>query len=263
MREPNVDYTTIPLKCPRCGLHGWVLLSRVDRRFRCKQCRTKFYINLVGDVVLGDPPVRSHAAPPIDPLGAIAATWSRMPRAGRFVLVVAIAVLGVAAVKVLFPRESGIPDELPERARFVGLAFAQNEPARLKELAAPGSYPLVAEWVRLTRPESWDEVLATGAEVQFRVVTSLPNYQKGTAYVLGQIVFISAAGRDGDGTDSAAHEPVGQGAIVVSPRDDSVTPIQDEFPFVTFWLLNKNGAWLLDGERTRKAVNRGRSRSTS
>src|SRR5262245_42656392 len=77
IQDNEVDYLKIPLECPKCGLHGWTLVTRADRRFHCKRCRAKFYIDRRGDITTENPASaqRQSSHRTFDLIGSIAAWW--------------------------------------------------------------------------------------------------------------------------------------------------------------------------------------------
>src|SRR5262245_52799182 len=89
----------LPLDCPKCGMGGRVSFARLNRRFRCRNCRHSFYIDRTGKIAAAG---RLRVVAPPSP--ELITTRRRVPtgRLGLFVQRVPKSiVLGICAVTVM------------------------------------------------------------------------------------------------------------------------------------------------------------------
>jgi hypothetical protein len=241
------DDVYLPLACPKCGNAGQIALSCLNRRFRCKECRTRFYIDNTGNFSLGDPPTQ-HAAGG-DAVGRrraivlswIARIWKLVPRWARWVGLAASIVLlgGIFAVWLLTGRVI-LPDSLSDRAVFVAESFARNEPAQIELLASPESAADVPDLIRKARPDVWKGSLATNLIINASAEIMAEDRTAGTAcvrvaFIIPPTVFSDQARSTGTAR-KAKDKPGG------------------EFNLILFWVLSDQGTWLLDVERSLKAA---------
>jgi hypothetical protein len=201
-------------------MHGWTLVTRADRRFKCKRCHAKFYINLAGDLTAGDPPRPTQPRRgEFDLLGLVARAWWRLPWPARIPAVFAVAAVLVAAAWWLLTSGVTLPDGLTARAKFVGDAFARNDAKRLAAISAPGTSDLAVKWLKAVRSNRWNDVGVADRPVAIDVETITQNHTARFALVQAHVV-----------------------AAPASDEGESGDPEHDvECSLDLFWVLSKDG----------------------
>jgi hypothetical protein len=240
------DDVYLPLACPKCGTTGPIALSRLNRRFRCKSCRSQFYIDKTGNFSLGDPPRDPSAGASggrmrMTAVYWIARFWELLPRWAKWSgLATALALLASVGVMLVLNQPATIPDSLLDRAAFVAEALARNEPAKIKLLASPDSAGDVSDWIDKARPRVWKDSPDETTVIHATAETMAEDKTSGTACVRATFIIPPGIFSDKSRTSGAARKA----------RDKP----GGEFNLILFWVLSDQGTWLLDVDRSLKAA---------
>jgi hypothetical protein len=257
IEDDEIDYLKVPLECPKCGLNGWTLVTRVDRRFRCRRCRTRFYIDRLGNITPGEPapPRIDSTRRSIDPVGAFARWWQRRSQLSKLALCLAATVVLATATYWQFRPGPSLPESLAARAAYAADAFARNNDSALRTIALPETTQLIVPWLRNFRPASWGNELGDGQFVDVEVHVLGQNFVQGTALVRARVGVLpaSASRRSGmqpqnEQADNPHDAVVPAGAIDAAP----IATDPDEKNLILFWKMGKSGHWLLDYSATTK-----------
>lgn len=148
----------IPMSCPNCGRHGNVPNDRLNTRLHCKKCDAVFHLDLSGKVVLGEPGGTGKNKPKavvekgeFDPIGDLAESIMRIPKAVRYAIgvIAAVGLVGFALAS------SGVfksrPETLETRANDLATAFIAKDVSTIKRMALPGTQSDVDSWMSKTR----------------------------------------------------------------------------------------------------------------
>jgi hypothetical protein len=244
IQEDEVDYLKIPLECPKCRLHGWTLVTRADRRFRCKRCKTQFYIDRRGNIAPGTPPPTFDTVPrpPIDPLAIINAWWGRRARLTKLAMVLGVAASVIAAVAWQLRPGPTLPQTLAGRADYAARAIARNDVERLRAVVSPESASRINAWIEKNRPSAWGKSLPADKEVDVEVKVLGQNFTQGNAWVKARVAIVSAADRAADGEGDAPADGSAGSAATGGQR----TATGNEKELLMFWKMGTNKLWQLD-----------------
>lgn len=248
----------IPMSCPSCGRRGNVPPDRLNSRLHCKKCDAVFYMDAMGQVVLGDPadqgkkkgrgakPAKKKSSEVSMDVGAeLSELVEKVPKPVRIGGAVA-AVLALIYFFVPMPNLGGAPlppaEDLLGRAGYLAeLAFIDEKPSNLKKITAPGTEAEAQQWYQDLRPtfdykgpkKQGNIVLISGDIVQ-------KDDGAGVAVVMIQLIPPNAVPKT-DATD-----PPGQWAGYRTKTG--------YFSFPTHWTRAEDGQWLLDGAKTLEAT---------
>jgi hypothetical protein len=239
-RPTNKDLLEyVPVNCPACSTEGFIRVDRLNRGLVCKRCQARFYIDHTGARVLGEPPAgavvthRKMGDPnPSAAERAIARWWqwsaaqlNRLPRPVRIAVLAVPLLLIVAGTGVWVSREpdATLPESLQERARMIGQGFGRGDTTPISQLAERGTGRAGRKWLDGYRPPTWGDEQPPETPIQVEVNVLFQNTMKKDARVV-LLVFKPA------------------GAI------DAMAPPHIEL--ITYWTLDDDGLWYLDGKRT-------------
>jgi hypothetical protein len=228
----------IPMSCPNCGSQGEVPLDRLNSRLKCRKCATMFYMDETGSIILGDPndpkaikrrKKAERGGPALDfdfNIGKMIRDIPRPVRLGVLGLAVLAAVgFGVSALMASL----SMPEDVEGRTAYLGPLFVDNELARLRELAAPGTADDLATWHSTMRPKL--------------------NYE-GPRRSGGDVLTSAAIMRTDASSAQSFLSLIVSGAPPAAPKatPDPDAP-QNSLTMGIIW-TKLDGAWLVDGTKT-------------
>jgi len=223
----------VELDCPICGKPVRVSQARPDTLLTCKKCHTTFHRNKSGATVVGAPPIPDDE---LEELKQKVQQKLRQLPVGRIVAgLAAFLVVGFFLYSWFGPAES-----LKGAAEVAGRAFAEDDVATLRSLAAPGTAEDVARWFNESRPRLVKERERWFGDEVVEVHVAEEDTERGKGAVGISIHPGSAGGRDVSLSDPAAAT-----ASAAAP-----------FQLDTAWTLGGWGRWKLDGRETYARIHR-------
>jgi hypothetical protein len=275
IKKRGGELTTVPVSCPKCGQEGYIRIERLNRGFSCKQCRTKFFVDISGTrAVNSDTAMEktkesqakenghksgdkmAYTLPDIPHYGRhdravgnlVSAGFVRMrklPRAAKMVLITLplILVLGGYAGYLALESRAEAPKDLQSRARIVGEAFGRDDIGTIEDYAASGTTRDVRRWLDKARPVSWGERVEP--TVFIRVAVSVVNQGEKEARLIVSV----AAPR---GSKAAKPAPAAKQAKGNATKTAQPTT-SPGLELMTFWILEGED-WNLEGTKTLNAT---------
>jgi endogenous inhibitor of DNA gyrase (YacG/DUF329 family) len=265
------ELTSVPVSCPKCGKEGFIRIERLNRGFVCKECKTRFFVDIGGTrVVDGAMPTSKERKKkkedaeaneqrsildnlprarrtPGQRAAEYAERWHDLPRLTRLLcaavpllLVLAMAA-GVASFQVGGPRLQG----LQARARYLGESFGRDDIDGVQKFAASGTARDARRWHDKLRPASWGERLD---KMIFIKVAVSPVFENANEACL--IISVTQP-KSAASAAPAPAKPAGKPQPKASTPKPSEAASRGGLELMTYW-VQKDNEWLFDGTRTLK-----------
>ncbi len=155
----------IPMACPSCGRRGNVPPDKLNARLHCKKCDAVFYMDMSGNIVLGNPPsstssgkssavIPTRRDEPVDLIGDLVEAVTSIPKGVRIGIA---AVAGLVLVYWLIGKiglfGEPVPTSLIDRSTYAAEAWVDGKGSWLRSLAVSGTEADVDKWLESTRSE--------------------------------------------------------------------------------------------------------------
>ena len=236
----------IPIECPKCGRAGSVPSNRLNVALSCKSCSAPFYIDSAGEAKSGEPLVgkpekRAKAAKKstasggglgdIDFFAAFKGPSQGETLKKALMITVVLGLISGMFLILAKPKK----DMLKERGMFVGKAFLDNDPERLRAVAYQDTAPDAVVWLEKMR--SRFGIKGKSTDFQFSVDILSGSAREGGALLALNIV------------------PLSPGALVLpapanAPKNAPPSPMP---PFVSVpmnLVIGQEGQWQLEGRQS-------------
>jgi hypothetical protein len=196
----------IPMTCPNCGRRGTVPPDRLNTRMRCKKCEAIFFMDRSGKIVLGDPDVvlkkgggSKHAAgakggKKQDEVFATSFTELFL-KSPIWFKAICVALVGGTLIYFsggLTKMKFGptMPKNIEGLTEYIGNAFADGKPDKIKKISLPGSDADVQKWYDDLRPKfQFEGPQGPGKQVQMTYSSVSENSNE--AFVLLNLLFLT------------------------------------------------------------------------
>ncbi len=235
----------IPINCPSCGAYGEIPLDRLNSRMSCKKCRSIFYMDSTGAIVMGDPreasgkgkkkgagKQRSSRDEGIDfsNLNPLAVLKKVPTPVLQGVLGVAVAV-GIIYGAVNYISSLGPPSDLEARAEYAGGLFADRNLDGLQKLALEGTEGDLQTWYE-----------------QYRDRLDFEGPRRGKNDV--KMSAILRGGGRADRNESLVSLTVVTGKPLTNPPANAPEPPARRLDLVLHWIEEEGSGWKIDGTKT-------------
>lgn len=241
----------LPIACPKCAGGALIEILDLDRQMRCRHCLAWFYVGTNGHLTIGSKPPKSFVNPysPVvqtSRLELLPRAWKVIPRPFKLAFTLSLLVPVALWFAWGLVNRVNIPQNLDERSEYVVKALVSNDLAVIKAMSAPGTSADAVQWLRKSRPPSWNATFARNAEIETEIL-----FQNATERIASVVATITSPQ-----PPTQPLEPLPTKGVATSRRhiskgvnNDSIRDRRSRMEILLSWRLGSDSLWYLDGQQ--------------